>query len=479
MEDPPGVPPVIQEQDSAPYVRPTLIAAPPVSGEGPGLGAIGRRPAPWILLILLFSFLIVGTLTDLRKPAIGGGDQYWEDVQAIKAAVHQKQITSLFPSARADAGAVPQENLVDLRAKAPKDPTAARLLVEAEYESGQNVSPADLDHVTASGLAVDKDFANIYRSKKLTLEQAQQLTSKFPESRYSYSLAKVHAFDKAGDPGPRKALSPAWKMVGMGLIAVGGFVGLGLGFLLWIGYFVLKADGRLPMPQHPAEPLSLGEADRFAYRAVLFIALFLLIGLGIQALPKTSVAFEMFAMYGAMLVGVVLLHKTPALGLRIPLSRIGVSTKDLAKNVGWGVVGYLMALPGLAVALIVGIQLMKVFGKSTHPATELATSNPTVATALALYFSASMVAPFWEEIMFRGTLLPALSRVLGKPVWGILLSSFMFAAIHPQGVPLWLALGFIGAMNGMLAYQTRSLVPCMVLHALNNGVVLTLALLMS
>ena len=187
----------------------------------------------------------------------------------------------------------------------------------------------------------------------------------------------------------------------------------------------------------------------------------------------------MFGEYTAMIVGVVLLHKIRVIGLPLPLSRIGVSTKGLFKNIGWGIVGYIMALPGLAIALAIGFQLMKIFGVSTHPAAELAQNNPNLPTILALYFAAAMVAPFWEEIMFRGTVLPALSRVLGKPVWGILLSSFMFAAIHPQGIPLWLALGFIGGMSGMLAYHTRSLVPSMVLHALNNALVITLALLMS
>ncbi|MEA2553045.1 MAG: protease family protein, partial [Fimbriimonadaceae bacterium] len=95
------------------------------------------------------------------------------------------------------------------------------------------------------------------------------------------------------------------------------------------------------------------------------------------------------------------------------------------------------------------------------------------------FVSAAVIAPFWEEIMFRGTILPALSTVLGRPLWGILLSSFMFAAIHPQGVPLWLGLGLIGGMNAMLAYQTKSLVPSITVHAINNSLVLALGLLIS
>ncbi len=491
MEEPEGIPPDSTEPVSLPEERPEPTPGPPpvqvlYPRMEPAKIAERRNPVPWILLFLLFSFLIVATVTSLRKPSIQSGDQYWEDVQAIKEVVHQKRLASLLPTTGASPRqAVASDTMADLRSKIATNPkpatdaTAARLLVEAEFESGQKISDADLNHVSATKDPVDLAFANIYRAKTLTTAQAAQMTAGFSKTRFSYTLARVHAFDKAGDPRPRDELSPKWKMEALAGLTVCAILAVGLGCVLWMVFIVLKTDGRLPVPQHPAEPMSGLDADKFAYRAVLLVATFLLIGIGVSAFQKATVAAEMFGTYGIMLIAVILIHKLPVLGMRIPLSRLGVSTKNLGKNIGYGVVGYFMALPGLAVSLGIGAELMKIFGKSTHPAAEIATSNPNLATILALFFSASVVAPFWEEIMFRGTLLPALARVLGRPVWGILLSSFMFAAIHPQGVPLWLALGFIGGMNGMLAYQTRSLVPCMVLHALNNGIVLTLALLLS
>jgi membrane protease YdiL (CAAX protease family) len=91
---------------------------------------------------------------------------------------------------------------------------------------------------------------------------------------------------------------------------------------------------------------------------------------------------------------------------------------------------------------------------------------------------AAVIAPIWEEFMFRGLLFPAFSAVTKSPVLGAVISCFLFAAIHPQGpagVPLLMTLAL-----GMcfISYQTKSLIPNMVMHAINNaGALLMLMLL--
>ena len=81
--------------------------------------------------------------------------------------------------------------------------------------------------------------------------------------------------------------------------------------------------------------------------------------------------------------------------------------------------------------------------------------------------------------MFRGTMLPAISRVTKSPAWGIVISSFLFAAIHPQGLVLWLSLATVGAMAAMVTYQTKSLVPAIVLHAVHNFAIMMMGLLVN
>ena len=85
--------------------------------------------------------------------------------------------------------------------------------------------------------------------------------------------------------------------------------------------------------------------------------------------------------------------------------------------------------------------------------------------------------------MFRGLLYRHLrekSRFLGRP-GSFLVSatavSFVFAAIHPQGVlalPALMALAFAFAL---LREWRGSLVPAMLAHGINNGIVLALNLL--
>jgi membrane protease YdiL (CAAX protease family) len=125
------------------------------------------------------------------------------------------------------------------------------------------------------------------------------------------------------------------------------------------------------------------------------------------------------------------------------------------------------------------VVLQPYFPPITHPAIEIISQNKDTVVVLGLILVASITAPFWEEVAFRGTLLPALSTGLKSPVWGVLLTSFLFAAIHPQGIPAWPPLMVVAAMASILTYQTGSLVPALVLHATHNFVLMTAATLIS
>lgn len=438
-----------------------------------------RSPASWVLLGLIFLFLIGTSLVGMRKSSLPSGSSgYTTEETAIKAAMRQRQLTQWIPGAP-DTTAIPGDTLPTLRDKGKSDPEAERLYVAARQETGQKVSPEDLKSVEATGKPADRAFAQIYRSKTLTEEQARNLTKDFPPKDFSYALAKVHAFEKAGDEAPRQKLSPPWKTVALmvfaGVMAACAFVGVAI----WVIYWTMRGQGNWQPLGHPADPLTPGEADRFGYRAVLLIGVYLFaqIALG-MLLAGLPIGLRYFALFGTMLVLAILLHRLPVLGMPIPLSRVGARTDALGKHIFWGLLGYLATLPVLIVMALLAVPLMRIFGQSTHPATELIASNPSPLTVLGIFFGASVVAPFWEEIMFRGTMLPGMARFIGK-VPAIALSSFMFASIHPQGIPLWPALGSIAAMSCALSYQTRSLVPSITLHALNNTVVLMLGLLAS
>ncbi|GJT93536.1 CAAX amino terminal protease [Tanacetum coccineum] len=90
--------------------------------------------------------------------------------------------------------------------------------------------------------------------------------------------------------------------------------------------------------------------------------------------------------------------------------------------------------------------------------------------AMVLYaIVVSVCAPIWEEIVFRGFLLPSLTRYM--PVWcAILVSSLAFALAHFNMQRL-LPLVFLGVVMGTVFARSRNLLPSMLLHSLWNAFV--------
>ncbi|XP_028092305.1 uncharacterized protein LOC114292518 [Camellia sinensis] len=90
--------------------------------------------------------------------------------------------------------------------------------------------------------------------------------------------------------------------------------------------------------------------------------------------------------------------------------------------------------------------------------------------AMALYaIVVSVCAPIWEEIVFRGFLLPSLTRYM--PIWcSILVSSVAFALAH-FNLQRMLPLVFLGVVMGAVFSRSRNLLASMLLHSLWNAFV--------
>lgn len=90
--------------------------------------------------------------------------------------------------------------------------------------------------------------------------------------------------------------------------------------------------------------------------------------------------------------------------------------------------------------------------------------------AMVLYALVVLVcAPIWEEILFRGFILPSLTRYM--PLWwSILLSAMAFAFTH-FNVQRLLPLVLLGVMKGVVFAKSKNLLAPMFLHSLWNGYV--------
>jgi uncharacterized protein len=85
-----------------------------------------------------------------------------------------------------------------------------------------------------------------------------------------------------------------------------------------------------------------------------------------------------------------------------------------------------------------------------------------------LLLGVAVVAPIAEELFFRGMLYPLLRRRL--PVWlAILANAAIFAALH--FIPILLPILFVmGLLLTFVRAHTNSVIPGILIHALNNAV---------
>lgn len=77
-----------------------------------------------------------------------------------------------------------------------------------------------------------------------------------------------------------------------------------------------------------------------------------------------------------------------------------------------------------------------------------------------------VIAPIFEELIFRGIILDGFLKVY-SPKKSIIWSSVLFALIHLNP---WQAIGafLIGLFVGWVYYRTQSIIPCILMHFTNN-----------
>jgi len=134
---------------------------------------------------------------------------------------------------------------------------------------------------------------------------------------------------------------------------------------------------------------------------------------------------------------------------------------------GWGqaLATLLKVLPAVALAG----WLVETFGNDpggSNPLLELVLRHPEPLALACFLVTAVVVAPLFEETLFRGVLLPALGPWLGNR-GAVLLSAALFAAAH-LSLAEWLPLFVLGCGLGTLRLRSGRLAPSVLMHALWN-----------
>jgi membrane protease YdiL (CAAX protease family) len=315
--------------------------------------------------------------------------------------------------------------------------------------------------------------------------------------------AATQVRDECPQPALRQEIVQSAKMLAVFVWALvfGGLMLAFLGFMGLIAFAILGFVGML------RRGVTTGQSPAGVYieTFALWMASFAVLSLGLPYLTQYVELGEFRLMAsGVIELGTLLVVFWPVLR--------GVSWKQVRQDIGWtrgrqpvlepaaGVGCYVMSLPLLIVAILVVALLtwlqtqvqQQFFGggpspddftspmEPNHPIT-LPLARGDWSIRLQIFFLASFVAPIVEETMFRGVLYRHLRELTQGWATAMsvfvsaIVSSFIFAVIHPQGflaVPVLMAL----ALGFVLAREWRgTLVGGMVAHGLNNGLVLLIS----
>jgi membrane protease YdiL (CAAX protease family) len=167
---------------------------------------------------------------------------------------------------------------------------------------------------------------------------------------------------------------------------------------------------------------------------------------------------------GAMILAAIILARV-ILGARA--SQIGLA---IGTTGGQLLTGLLTGLGLVVVSQIVSYIQIALFGPHPEAVTEILKTHHGTVNFLFDLASICVIAPFAEELLFRGVVFAGL--VQRMPLWAAaVLSGIIFGAAHgdPWG---FVPLAIVGTGLALLYYRTRSLWPNVLAHAIFNAVAL-------
>jgi uncharacterized protein len=190
------------------------------------------------------------------------------------------------------------------------------------------------------------------------------------------------------------------------------------------------------------------------------------LGIGFATFSSRARAFYSMAYYLLMAaggIGVLVWSLRPFRPLPADLFRVELKGRWWL----WGIGGYLVALPLMLGVSLLNQQIWQGQGGS-NPLLQTVLEEQDPVALLVFLVTAAIAAPLFEEVLFRGFLLPSLTRYL--PVWGAIgLSAFIFAAAH-LSLSEVLPLTLLGTILGFVYTRSRNLLAPILLHSAWNSV---------
>lgn len=277
-------------------------------------------------------------------------------------------------------------------------------------------------------------------------------------------------------PAEAETLDPMGMLLSVLILAV-----LGLGGALWFRWLIGWRQG-----DHSARPLCFRYvADRqqipIPTAPILFVGLLLLLNLANRLLqPSQSVSLpeNLSAMFWMQVGTPLVLLFLILLLWQVSGSRYQLRDYFLERH--WreelksGLQVMLLAMP--PTMLLALLSTLWKTEEELHPLLQMLRDDPSLGLILVIILSAAVIAPLFEELMFRVLLLNGLlQHCRWKPLLAVLTISALFALVHGpydavQLLPLSLCLGACLAMR-------QSYLAVVFAHLLFNGFMLLMTML--
>lgn len=423
-----------------------------------------RIYAGWVVLWALFALLILSQLAiyfGVGEPPLDKADKK-PGLSTFRAAVLQQRISerlSPMPTGKAYADALAKE-LAQIRKGGIESIDEAQAVVVIAREAGHDPATDALTHLRGSKDAEAKAFLSLYEAGKVTSDSDKV-------DPYLRKWAKGFGEGKDGK-AIRREMVPDNQVALILVVLTVALAGLALGVVLLLYGVIRVGQGDWKPVRYPMPLPDRLRGDTLAVRMVIFFLLFLTVPVAFAMLRGTISSAMLGLLAMLALAGLLVASLSLRIGpFRSSLSEvIGRRDKWLAK-VLLGVAGWLANLPIALGAAVLSSMLLQFLPAPSHPVVEDVASATGIGPLLALFALTSLVVPFAEELSFRGLLFPSFLPFM-RPVAAMLLSGFLFAAIHPQGPILWLSLASVGSVAAFLTYQSGSLIPAITMHAFHN-----------
>ena len=432
----------------------------------------------WKWVIALFSLLLTvliwrqGLQESFDRPSVAPKISLMQTEMAVSAS-------SSIPETTQDLflGSEPKERLYQAIKKIPLEQLEERQrLLLAVLEESEDKEK----------LILKKDFKNknyeLVRSFILNRKNSKEL-NEYPEINeikldpflYQISCSNLGFSDEKCINQKYNAQSAIRLLTSQLLPFFSSFVGCIL-LIRYASIFLRKKN--TPWPEMKAPPLSLIDM------VLLISGGFVVIGEVVfpaLIIPITDLLFNnlssplkeslrVFIGYSSMTIAPLFIIRYQLKGLvssGIDGGWLQWKIKPIKEGLFKAISGWLMVMP---LVLLIGWLMNEIFGDQggSNPLLELVLGSDEFIPLFLLLITTVVLAPVFEELVFRGILLPVLVSKVGK-ISGVLLSALIFALAHlsvGELPPLFV----LGIGLGLMRLSSGRLFPCALMHSLWNGV---------